>query len=162
MNGRGRLAGVGFWLPALLWLPAAVAAAAAIRLQGGPLAGAEAGPALWSLAPVTVCGLPLALACRRLWRLGHRGAAWAAGAVLGAATAAAALFAGLLGPLAIAAAAALASLPAWIAAFALGRRGRAGRPVSRNPPQDAGSAAAAGRVRSPPAEGRAPAGETGR
>ena len=154
MNGRGRLAGLGFWLPALLWLPAAVAAAAAIRLQGGPLAGAEAGPALWSLAPVAVCGLPLALACRRLRRLGHRRAAWAAGAVLGAATAAAALFAGLLGP----AGDCGGGGPGQPAG--LDRRprprppGPSGAARFRNPPQDAGSAAAARPVRSPPVEGR--------
>ncbi len=123
MNGRGPFLHCGFWLLALLWLPAAVAATAAVRFAGGPLAGADFGPALLSLAPVAFCGLPLALACRRLWRLGYRRGAWAAGAGLGAATAAAALPAGLLGPLAIAVAAALLSLPAWIAALLPGRRG---------------------------------------
>ena len=114
----------GFWLLALLWLPAAVAATAVVRFADGPLMGADIGPAMLSLAPVTVCGLPLALACRRLWGLGLRRAAWAAGAALGAASAAAALFAGLLGPFAIAVAAVLLSLPAWIAVVLLGRRTR--------------------------------------
>lgn len=123
MNGREPFLHYGFWLLALLWLPAAVAATAAVRFAGGPLAGADFAPALLSLAPVAFCGLPLALACRRLWRLGYRRGAWAAGAGLGAATAAAALPAGLLGPLAIAVAAVLLSLPAWIAALLPGRRG---------------------------------------
>ena len=114
----------GFWFLALLWLPLAVAASAAARFAGAPPAGAELGPALLSLAPVAVCGLPLALACRRLWRLGYRRAAWTAGGGLGAATAAAALFAGLLGPAAIAVAAALLSLPVWAAVFLLLRRNR--------------------------------------
>ena len=114
---------LGFWLLALFWLPVAIAATAAVRFAGGPLASAGFGPALLSLAPVTVCGLPLALACRRLGRLGYRHAAWTAGTGLGAATAMAALFAGLLGPPAIAIVAVLLSLPVWIAAFLLGRRG---------------------------------------
>ena len=114
----------GFWLLALLWLPAAVAAIAAVRFGSRPLASTDIGPALLSLAPVAFCGLPLALACRRLWRLGYRRAAWAAGAGLGGATTVAALPAGLLGPLAIAVCAVLLSLPVWLAAFMLGRRGR--------------------------------------
>ncbi len=114
----------GFWLLALLWLPAAVAAIAAVRFAGDPLASTDIGPALLSLAPVAFCGLPLALACRRLWRLGYRRAAWTAGLGLGAATTTVSLPAGLLGPLAIAVAAVLLSLPVWLAAFMLGRRGR--------------------------------------
>ena len=114
----------GFWLLALLWLPAAIALTAVFRFAGDAPPGFELAVALLSLAPVTLCGLPLALACRRLWRLGYRRAAWAAGAGLGAASAAAALAAGLLGPLAIAVASVLLSLPAWLAAFVLGRRGR--------------------------------------
>ena len=124
MSDRGRFNRLGFWLLALLWLPAAIAVTAMVRFAGGPMASADIGPALLSLAPVAVCGLPLALACRRLWRLGYRRASWATGLGLGAATTAASLPAGLLGPLAIAVCAILLSLPVWIAALLLGRRGR--------------------------------------
>ena len=123
MSERDPVLYYAFWLLALIWLPAAVVATAAVRFAGGPLASADVGLALLSLAPVAFCGLPLALACRRLWRLGYRRAAWAVGAGLGAVTAAASLPAGLLGPLAIAVLAILISLPAWIAALLLGRRG---------------------------------------
>ena len=68
-----------------------------------------------SLVLVAPCGLPLALACRRVWRLGYRRSAWAAGIGLGAVTVAASLVAGLLGPIAIAVYAAALSLPVWIA-----------------------------------------------
>ena len=76
-----------------------------------------------SLVPVAPCGLPLALGCRRLWRLGYRRAAWTAGIGLGAATVAASLVAGLLGPVAIAVYAAVLSVPVWIAWYWLVRRG---------------------------------------
>ena len=111
----------GFWLLALLWLPAGFAVQAAIRF--GPEGGPWAEPAIWlpmaaqSLAVAAPLGLPLALGCRRLWRRGHRRAAWAAGVGLGAATVVAGLFAGLLGPLAIAVCALALSLPVWIASF---------------------------------------------
>ena len=61
----------GFWLLALLWLPAGVITTAALRFAP------ETGPEMWapmllmsagSLMPVAPCGLPLALGCRRLWR----------------------------------------------------------------------------------------------
>ena len=68
-----------------------------------------------SLVPVAPCGLPLALGCRRLWRLGYRRAAWTAGTGLGAVTVAASLVAGLLGQIAIAVYAAVLSLPVWAA-----------------------------------------------
>ena len=42
--------------------------------------------AVSSLAAATPCGMPLALGCRRLWRLGYRRGAWWAGVVLGALT----------------------------------------------------------------------------
>ena len=105
-----------FWAVALLWLPAGVVATAAVRFlprHGLPGAGGMA-PAMLlmsvgSLMPVAVCGLPLALGCRRLWRLGYRRAARMAGTGLGAVTAA--LVAGLLGA------------PVWIAWYWLARRG---------------------------------------
>ena len=117
----------GFWALALLWLPVGVMALAAVRFA--PAAEfdawlAQASMSAPSLVPVAPCGLPLALGCRRLWRLGHRRSAWAAGIVLGMATVPAATGAGLLGPLAIAACATVLSLPVWTAAvwLAWGRR----------------------------------------
>ena len=77
---------------------------------------------LVSLVPVAPCGLPLALGCRRLWRLGYRQTAWATGIVLGALTVLSSLVAGLLGPLAIAGYAALISLPVWTTWWWLDRR----------------------------------------
>ena len=116
-----------FWVLALLWLPAGVAATAVVRFAGGP--GAETGmwlataPAMaGSLVPVAACGLPLALGCRRLWRLGFRRVAWMAGTGLGAVTVAASLVAGLLGPVAIALFAVALSAPVWMAWLWLARR----------------------------------------
>ena len=117
------------WTLALLWLPAGVVATAAVRFgaDGGPAAE----PAMWlatvpmmacSLVPVAPCGLPLALGCRRLWRLGYRRGAWTAGIGLGAVTVAASLVAGLLGLVAIAVYAVVLSVPVWIAWYWLVRR----------------------------------------
>ena len=105
----------GFWPLALLWLPAGVMATAVVRFL--PWTGPAPALGMWVLSLVFVapCGLPLALGCRRLWRLGYRRAAWWAGIGLGAVTALASLVAGLLGPLAIAVYAAVISLPVWIA-----------------------------------------------
>ena len=120
----------GFWVLALLWLPAGVAATAAVRF--GPQHGLPEAFGMWvtmvvmsagSLVFVAPCGLPLALGCRRLWRLGYRRGAWWAGIALGAVTVAASLVAGLLGPVAIAVYAAVLSLPVWIACWWLKRRG---------------------------------------
>ena len=88
-----------------------------------------------SLIVAAVCGLPLALACRRLGRLGHHRLAWSGGAVLGIATVAASLPAGLFGPPGIAVVAVLLSLPVWIATFWLGRRARADA-AAESPPLD--------------------------
>ena len=87
-------------------------------------------PATWAmlpasavtLLPVAPCGLPLALACRRMWRLGHPLLAWTAGVVLGVVTVAASLVAGLLGPIAIAVYAVILSLPVRVAVWWLNRR----------------------------------------
>ena len=130
MDDRGVIASGRFWLLALLWLPAGVMAAAALRrpLEEGLVADIGIGPATaltaaGSLVLIAPCGLPLALACRRLWRLGYRRGAWWAGIALGAVTVAAALTAGLLGPVAVAAYAVVLSLPVWIAWRWLVRRG---------------------------------------
>ena len=116
----------GFWPLALLWLPAGTVAQAALRF--GPSAGrfadsGEALAALGSLAIAVPCGLPLALGCRRLRRLGYRRGAWVAGVVLGVFTVQATVVAGLLGPVAIAVGAAVLSLPAWAAWRWLAYRG---------------------------------------
>ena len=78
--------------------------------------------AMGSLVPVAPCGLPLALGCRRLWRLGYRRTAWTAAVGLGAVTVAASLVAGLLGPIAIALYAVTLSLPVWASWWWLKRR----------------------------------------
>ena len=119
-----------FWALALLWLPAGLVVQAVVRF--GTEFGRASEPGMWlammpmmavSLAPVAPCGLPLALGCRRLWRLGYRRVAWTAGMALGAVTLAASLAAGLLGPVAIAVYAAILSLPVWAAWWWLARRG---------------------------------------
>ena len=113
----------GFWPLALLWLPVGAVVTAAVRFWADPEGWTPMLPS--SAATLAPCGLPLALACRRTWRLGWRGGAWAMGAVLGGVTAP--LVAGLPGPLWIAACAAVLSLPAWVAWWWLARwcvRGR--------------------------------------
>ena len=130
MEGRGMIERHGFWILALLWLPAGIAAAAAVRFPAGggpaPEPGAwfaMAAHTVFSLAVVAPCGLALALGCRRLWRLGYRQGAWWAGIALGAITVAASVFAGLLGPVAIAICAVVLSLPIWAAWYWLSRHG---------------------------------------
>ena len=128
MEMRSRIVRHGFWPLALLWLPAGVMVQAAVRF--GPSTAGLAGPgealaAAVSLAVSAPCGLPLAIACRRLWRLGYRRMAWFAGTALGVLTVAVCVFAGLLGPLAVAGCAVLISLPAWAAWLCL-RQGRIG------------------------------------
>ena len=123
MDNRRRMEWRGFWVLAFLWLPAGVFATAAVRFWATPEAWTPMSPA--SAISLVPGGLPLALACRRTWRLGWRGGAWAMGAVLGAVTAP--LVAGLSGPLRVAACAAVLSLPAWVVWWWLARwcvRGR--------------------------------------
>ena len=111
-----------FFIVALLWLPVGLVLSGLLRGFGFP-----AGPGMWprmalSLIVVAPAGLPLALACRQLRRLGYVRATWIAAAVLAPATVAASLLAGLLGPLAIVIYAVILSLPVWIAVAVLRRR----------------------------------------
>ena len=118
-----------FWAAALLWLPAGVVASAAIRFGPSAVSPGELLTAMAmassSLVVASVCGLPLALACRRLGRLGHPRLAWVGGAVLGAATVAASILAGLFGPVGIAVVALVLSAPVWIAVVWRARQVRA-------------------------------------
>ena len=121
-----------FWLLALLWLPAGLVLQAAVRFGGSvePMMLPTLLAAAGSLVLVAPCGLPLALACRRLRRLGYPRAAWGWGIGIGAVTVLATLVAGLLGPIAIIVYAVVLSLPVWIAALVLAKRqrGAAGTP----------------------------------
>lgn len=120
---RGRRVGRWrFWALALAWLPAGLAAQATVRFGADWWFAADWSLAV-SLAPAALCGLPLALGCRRLWWLGYRRAAWLAATGLGGATVAGALVAGLLGPVAVAVCAAALSIPVWTAWYWLLRRG---------------------------------------
>ena len=115
-----------FFIVALLWLPVGLILSALLRgfgFGGGPDTPATAllAPFL-SLIVVAPAGLPLALACRQLRRLGFVRTTWVAAALLAPATVAASLVAGLLGPLAIAIYAVILSLPVWIAVAVLRRR----------------------------------------
>ena len=110
-----------FWVLALLWLPAGILAQAAVRFAPEVWLSALLEGAGW-LAFAAPCGLPLALGCRWMARLGHRRAAWTAGTVLGAVTVAVSLAAGLLGPVAIAACAAVLAIPAWAGSWWVARR----------------------------------------
>ena len=107
-----------FWTGSLLWLPAGVMLTALIRFPEqllSPMGWMMLLGGLASLIFVAPCGLPLALACRQLWRRGYRQAAWASMVVLGLVSIGATLLAGLLGPIAIAVYAIVLSLPVWLA-----------------------------------------------
>ena len=134
-----RRARVLFYAMALVWLPAGVVLSAVVRFGSASLAP-EDWPAMTLMAASSLlvaapCGLPLALAGRRLMRAGYPRAAWIWGVLIGAVTVAASLPAGLFGPPGIAVAALLLSLPLWIAAFWLRRRAEA-RAAARRPPLD--------------------------
>ena len=113
-----------FWLLALLWLPAGLVLQAAVRFGGSaePLMLPAMLMAAGSLVFVAPCGLPLALGCRKLWRLGYRRAAWGWGVGLGAVTLWTTLLGGLLGPAAIVLSALVLSLPVWLAVLILAKR----------------------------------------
>ena len=128
MEDRGIFNGRGFWALALLWLPAGVVAQALVRFlpETGPQADFSLPLLLMlagSLVLVAPCGLPLALGCRRVWRLGYRRVAGWVWIMLGAVTVAATVVAGLLGPIAIALYAIVFSLPVWAAWWWLAHRG---------------------------------------
>ena len=110
--GRGGGAGAGA-------VPAGDGAAGGSR----PVAGYASDTGGIALALVAPCGLPLALGCRRVWRLGYRRRAGWTWIALGAVTVAASVVAGLLGPAAIALYAAVLSLPVWAACWWLAHRG---------------------------------------
>lgn len=115
-----------FWLSALLWLPAGMVAITLARLglgNGFAIPPAELPMMAASLVMVSPCGLPLALGCRWLWRLGRRRSTRVSGAVLGLFTVYTTIIAGLLGPVAIVVCAVCLSLPVWAMAWFLSRRG---------------------------------------
>ena len=75
MENQGIIRQQGFWPLALLWLPAGVIATALVRFGLVNRPWSEPGVMLMaaqSLIVVAPCGLPLALGCRQLWRLGYR------------------------------------------------------------------------------------------
>ena len=83
MEDRGIFNGRGFWALALLWLPAGVVAQALVRFASGLVDALGAGLSgllmgAGSLVFVAPCGLPLALGCRRVWRLGYGGTPYCA------------------------------------------------------------------------------------
>ncbi len=105
------------WIPALSWLPAGIMAEEVLR--AGFVSGMMAPASLVELTLVAPCGLPLALACKRLARSGYPGPALVAWAALGAAA-----LAGFFGPLPAGVQAVLVSLPVWLAAWRVERRSR--------------------------------------
>ena len=118
----------GFWLPALLWLPGGIIADEVLRT--GSAYGIVTPSTLVELTLAAPCGIPLALACRRMSRLGYPGPALLAWLALGVAA-----VAGLLGQVAVGFQALLVSLPVWPVAWRLGRRPRGLEfvPSSRRP-----------------------------
>ncbi len=104
----------GFWLLAVLWLPAGVAATAN---PGFP----ELVPGAAGLLLLAVCGLPLALGCRKLDRLGYRRSAWLAGMTMGTITVFAAQVGGLLGPMWVAVHTAILGAAVWIVGYLMMR-----------------------------------------
>ncbi len=115
---------IRFYAGATLWLPAGLLLQALVRFDfrlGNPADFLAHAHQLLVVAPF---GLPLALACRWLWRKGYRRSAWAAFAALVPPSALAALLGGLLGPLGIAVFASIPAVPVLLAAALLRRRGR--------------------------------------
>lgn len=95
----------------LLWLPAGFHFG--LALEGGTGLAADAGG--WpQIAALAAGGVPLALACRLLWRRGRAWAACAALAVLGPGAVTGTVALEGLGPLAVAVVGTVVSLPAWL------------------------------------------------
>lgn len=114
-----------FWVLSVAWLPAGIVAVSLGRGVTPPITPETLfmlPTALMSLAITAPCGLPLALAFRKIWRTGSTRTAWISFAILAPLTSFAALFAGLLGPIAIAIYAAVLSVPAWIVSAIMRRR----------------------------------------
>ena len=109
-HGRVPLRGIGVAAASLLWLPAGFHLGLALTGGSGLAAGA---PGWLYPAALAAGGVPLALACRLLWRRGRGWAAFAAFAVLGPAAVTGTLAFEGLEPLAAATVAAAASLPVW-------------------------------------------------
>ncbi len=128
MDGRRRTGRFRFWLPALLWLPAGIVADEVLR--AGSAEQVMTPSSLMELPAVAPFGLPLALACRRLGRLGYPGPALVAWVTLGAAA-----VAGLLTPLSAGVQALLVSIPVWVVVWRIAWRplGLEFAPSSRRP-----------------------------
>ena len=103
--------GTGAAAASLLWLPAGFHLGLALAGGTGLVADAEG----WlRMAALAAGGVPLAVACRLLWRRGQAWAACAVFAVLGPGAMAGTLALEGFGPFAVATVAAAASLPAWL------------------------------------------------
>ena len=108
---RVPLRGIGAAAACLLWLPAGFHLGLA---PGGGIGLAANADGWLRMASLAAGGVPLALACRLLWRQDRAWAACAAFAVLGPGAVAGTLALEGFGPLAVATVAAAASLPAWL------------------------------------------------
>ncbi len=108
---------LNIWLPALSWLPGGIIADEVLRT--GSTAGMMTPSVLVELTAVAPCGIPLALACKRLARSGYPGPALLAWVSLGVVS-----VAGFFGPLPAGVQAVLVSLPVWLAAWRVERRPR--------------------------------------
>ena len=103
--------GIGAAAAGLLWLPAGFHIGLAL---GGGSGLAMDADGLLRVAALAAGGVPLALACRLLWRRGRTWAACAAFAVPGPGAVAGTLVLEGFGPFAVATVAVAASVPAWL------------------------------------------------
>ena len=108
---RVPLRGIGAAAVGLLWLPAGFHLGLAL---GGGIGLATDGDGWLRMAALAAGGVPLALACRLLWRQDRAWAGCTAFAVLGPGAVAGTLALEGFGPFAVATVAAAASLPAWL------------------------------------------------